>query len=134
MKLFEIPVYALTRERLKEQVDSFVEEEKKKYSIRHGERPSEDHMNELIVREISPQCAWDYNHIVGFVAIVFSGNDIVIEWFSPYYKYRKYYWRTKDKVFLRNDQLVGFHFSILVGMIKFEPLRSLTECRKLLNV
>ena len=107
MKLFEIPIYALTKEKLHERVEKHIV----KLKNEHPDAPEET-IKHVIELTTFPQRLWDYNHIVGYIVISKEDNDIVFDEYLPVETVQKYYWTSKQKRFIQNTGLVGTHFRI----------------------
>ena len=104
-KLFDIPVYALTPGELNSRVEGY---KAKRSEIASGADPE---MHELVVdQEIFPARCWDYNHIVGFIRISATSQDIVFVVFRPKPAVERYSWKSHKKVFLYNVHANGTHF------------------------
>lgn len=114
MKLFEIPIYAYSPEGLQKKVSEYKEKHKESYEVSH-EKIDQQHMNACANFACSPYQTWQYNHIVGYIVIVSEKNDIVFELYlqthSSNYKSR-YIWRSNQKWFLCNQNILGYHFMI----------------------
>ena len=123
MKLFEIPVYALSKEALVHRVEKV----RQKVRIDGADScASEESIKRAIDLETFPQRLWEYNHIIGFIVISKKGDDIILDWYSPEPIFQRYYWRSTKKHFLQNAQLSGYHFYL--GNLKTgEQLRKLLK-------
>lgn len=109
MKLFEIPVYALSKKALEKRV------EKSRQKIRFegtDSQRSKETIKRVIQLETFPQCMWEYNHIIGFIVISQDSYDVILDWYAPEPSIQKYYWHSQKKIFLQNKQLGGQHFYI----------------------
>lgn len=106
-KLFEIPVYAVSRKELSRKVKLL------RLKIRNEhERCSREHM--IAVEELATYSyrLWDYNHIVGYIRISTEGRDIFFDVFLPESKCERYRWKSKRKRFLYNTSANGTHFYV----------------------
>ena len=109
MKLFEIPVYAMSKETLAKRV------EQKSLKIRSenaGRKITEEHIKQIIALETFPQSLWEYNHIIGYIVISKDRNDMALDWYAPIPGIQKYYWTSHTKYYVQNTQLNGCHFYI----------------------
>ncbi len=111
IKLFEIPVYGITKEKLRSRV------ERKIAPYKSGEF-SEDILRLLIQKASYPMSAWDYNHIVGGIQITYDFDQYTVfyELFMPYEELSKYYWDSKRRHFITNQRINGQHFYITESM------------------
>ena len=107
MKIFEIPIYALSKETLSKRVKEHI----KKIEIELGDVPKKT-LEKRIERETFPYKAWDYNHIVGYITISIHNRDVLFDVYHPYPEIKKYYWNTNRKKFVRYDSPSGFHFRV----------------------
>lgn len=107
LKLFEIPVYAISRKNLIDRYRSFCAKLK-------NEHPScsEEHMTSLVALMTYPYRLWDYNHIVGYIRISTNGRDILFDIFLPEPHKDRYHWRSEHKVFLYDISANGTHFYV----------------------
>ena len=106
-KLFEIPVYAVSRKELSRKVKLL------RLKIRNEhERCSREHM--IAVEELAtyPYRLWDYNHIVGYIRISTEGRDIFFDVFLPESKRERYRWKSKRKILLYDTSANGTHFYV----------------------
>ena len=104
-KLFDIPIYALTPGELNSRVESY---KAKLSEITAGADPE---VHELVVdQETFPARCWDYNHIVGYIRISATSQDIVFDVFRPKPAVERYSWKAHKKVFLYNVHANGTHF------------------------
>ena len=106
VKLFEIPIYGLSRETLHARYNKYCDNFHQKYpnaSIECSER--------CIELETASQRCWEYNHIVGYILIYFEFNDI---WFNVYLPKQcdRYRWESCQKTFIRNIFANSTHFRI----------------------
>ncbi len=107
MKLFEIPVYALSKKRLSERVE-YWDKKLREWS----NSTSEEHLRKLVAFDTYPQCLWDYNHIIGVMVVNVNGDDVEIQWYAHVPKPR-YYWHSDRKIFFQNTNKTGYHFRYL---------------------
>ena len=108
MKLFEIPVYALSKEKLEKCVKQKCEKLKKSAVDSNS---SDENLKYVIEHETFPQRLWDYNHIIEYMVLSIDGADIVLDLFAPFER-KKYYWYSSKKQFLQDQQLKGYHNNI----------------------
>lgn len=109
MKLFEIPVYAISKDALIKRVKAKKEKTIKKYDL---SRDFDDKRipQRIIDLETYPQRLWNYNHIVGFITISIEEHDIVFDQYVPANKVERYCWDSNKKIFLKDNELNGYHF------------------------
>ena len=110
-KIFEIPIYALSRSKLQKRVKNAEEAYKKEYLQSHL-KPDNNHYRECLRLLLYPQRLWDYNHIIGFVLIKSDGQDILFEEYLPYKTVERYHWKVSTKHFVVNQMSPGMHFPI----------------------
>lgn len=119
MKLFEIPVYAFSKEMLERRVE---QTRQKIISENANRNLSEHHLNQILALATFPQCLWEYNHIIGYIVVSKCGYDIVLDWYASLPSIQKYYWTSKKKHCLQNVHLNGYHF-YTGNMINGDQLR-----------
>lgn len=107
VKLFEIPVYGLSKETLKHRVEARITELKKECE---SNNVPEAHQMMLIENQTYPMKIWEYNHIVGFIKVSANGHDVLFEVFMRYDGAQKYLWWASRKHFVRNAGTSGLHF------------------------
>lgn len=108
-KLFELPIYALSESALKKR--------SREYSLRFRENlsrydSSEENIDYCIDRQTFPQRIWDFNHIIGFIVISATSQDVLFDVFLPYPEKKRYRWLAYKKVFLHNIMANGTHFYV----------------------
>lgn len=109
MKLFEIPVYAMSKEKLAKRVELKCQ----KIQAENADRNvPEEHMKQVIAIETFPQRLWEYNHIIGYIVISKNETDIILEWYAPIPGVEKYHWNSWKKHYVQNTHLGGYHFYI----------------------
>lgn len=112
MKLFEIPVYALSRDMLLRRYREKRMEIIKERDLIRVFDGDEHKINEKVGLFTYPQRLWDYNHIVGYITICVDSCDISFEQYVPTKPVERYRWSSYTrKVFLMNNMLNGFHFN-----------------------
>lgn len=114
MKLFEIPVYGLTREVLQRRVN--MERLRIKDSFPEDSSATDEYKEMCMGRFTYPKSLWEYNHITGYVIVEKDRSDIVLSWYAELPRTQRYVWKSTKKKFLQNMQLNGYHFYI--GNIK----------------
>ena len=113
-KLFEIPIYPFSPEVFKKRVTKYRESETSKYKKTHSE-VEETRMRQLLYTICYPYQIWDYNHIVGFIAIESDYADVFFELFLQAQGDRHkscYHWKSNNKWFLERQSISGYHFHI----------------------
>ena len=114
MKLFEIPIYAYSPEKFKEITDRYIENQNREYLENHV-KVDKQHMDACAYLACFPYRVWDYNHIVGYISISIEKFDIIFDlYLQAVWEGHKsrYIWRSKQKWFLVNQQITGYHFRI----------------------
>ena len=120
-KLFEIPVYAVCPEELKKRVGIRIAKLKARMAT-----VDRDTMNQIIDHDTFPKRCWDYNHIVGYIRISATPQDIVFDLFLPKPAIDRYVWYSPKKAFLYDVNANGTHF--YTGNMKTnEEIRMATE-------
>ena len=107
IKLFEIPIYGLTQEKLRRRVAKKIE--------LYNNDESVEPIHSLLIKTVSyPMSAWDYNHLVGAIQITYDLDQYTVfyELFMPYLELSKYYWDSKRRHFITNQHINGQHFYI----------------------
>lgn len=134
-KLFDIPIYALSPDELSHRVKKKIDKLKE-----HAAGTDQQMMDLIIDTETFPKRCWDYNHIVGYIRISATRQDIVFDLFLPRPAVERYVWSSPRKAFLYDVNANGTHFytgnmktneeireaadEMLTGMIKdFLPKR-----------
>jgi hypothetical protein len=107
IKLFEIPVYAMSREKLSRKCEQVCAKLRSEHV-----GCSEDHVNAIVALSVHPQRQWDYNHIVGYIKISANCQDIIFDVFLPTPQRERYLWQSGQKVFLYNISANGTHFYV----------------------
>ena len=107
MKLFEIPIYALTKELLSKRVEDQIRRIRERCNTPNM---TDEIMNHIIDIETFPQRVWDYNHIIGYIVISYTGTEVKIDLFEVTPPFEKYHWESKKKKFLQNTIQLGTHF------------------------
>lgn len=109
MKLFEIPIYAISPQELEKKV---VEKKKRIMEDNSKYNFDEKNINTVIERTTFPQRIWLYNHIIGYITIVKKDHDIVFKIFVPSKEIKHYRWESKKKKFVIDRLSTGLHFRI----------------------
>ncbi len=109
MKLFEIPVYALSKSVLEKRVQQKTDEIK---NTKFSQQTPEDHLNQLLDRVMFPQRLWEYNHIIGYIVITKRGQDINLDWYTVFPSLQRYHWDSRQKHYMQNMHVNGQHFFI----------------------
>ena len=107
MKLFEIPVYVLSRALLEKRVNTAFSKFFKKYN---DTGKSETELKKLFDITAYPARLWDYNHIIGYIVISKCGGDMILDWYTLFPGVQKYYWGSGRKKYMQNTHLSGYHF------------------------
>jgi hypothetical protein len=106
-KIFEIPIYAMSKEKLYKKYLNFASSWKKAHL------DASDSINQRCIEiETYPQRLWDYNHIVGYIKISADFQDIIFDVFLPTPNHERYLWKSRQKVFLYDISAVGRHFYV----------------------
>lgn len=106
-KLFDIPIYALRPDELKCRVEQRIAKLKE-----YAAGADRETMDMIIDCETFPKRCWDYNHIVGYIRISATRQDIVFDLFLPRPAVERYIWNSTRKVFLYDVNANGTHFYI----------------------
>ena len=107
IKLFEIPVYAMTKNALLENYGN------KKNKLKAEHPFIDEEMFDSVLRiETYPQRLWEYNHVIGYIAISYSKSDVMFDIYLPVKRSRRYCWTSRRKIWLRNAMANGLHFRI----------------------
>lgn len=104
-KLFDIPIYALSPDELSRKVKQKVDKLKECAAGTDLQT-----MDLIIDAETFPKRCWDYNHIVGYIRISASQQNIVFDLFLPIPAAERYIWNSPRKTFLYDVNTNGTHF------------------------
>lgn len=110
-KLFDIPVYALDEKTLGQRVDAKI-----KTIEKNAPGADRDVLERLTERETFPMRNWDYNHIIGYVQLSLTKQEIIAAVFMPVPTPARYYWDSEKKHFVRNLFANGTH--VYIGNMK----------------
>ena len=111
MKLFEIPIYALSRDSLMKRYSNRRKKLIDKLNLIRTQNGDQNTINHIIELETWPQRLWDYNHIVGYIVIRVDSTDISFEQYTSVESIKRYHWNSKKaKVFLKKNMINGYHF------------------------
>ena len=120
-KLFDIPIYAISPDELRQRVEKKVDKIKE-YAT--GSDPQT--LGLMVETETFPMRCWDYNHIVGYIRISATRQDVVFDLFLPKPMVERYIWYSPRKAFLRDVYASGTHF--YTGNMKTnEEIRKATD-------
>ena len=120
-KLFDIPIYALSPDELGRRVRYKISTVEEKFA-----RSDEETKARVIDRETFPMRCWEYNHIVGYIRVSATRQDIVFDLFVPKPEVERYIWHSPRKAFLYDVNANGTHFYI--GNMKTnEEIREATD-------
>ena len=111
-KIFEIPIYALSRKELNKRVKNVKAGFIAKNNYIPEEIAEDAYNNHLTLYKRN----WDYNHIVGYIQVLKQGNDLKLELYLTVEPQNKYYWISNRKKFLRKQHLNGYR--IYLGQYK----------------
>lgn len=111
MKLFEIPVYALSKNELEIRVKKR-EKEFHYYPYKH----IDESMSDIAVSDTYPKKLYDYNHVVGMIVIYIDKYEVEAKLFKA--RYEKYYWKSGRKKFLEDMHINGAHSRYNINEIK----------------
>lgn len=104
-KLFDIPVYALSPDELNHRVRQKID------NLNEYVAGTDQQTIDLIIdNETFPKRCWDYNHIVGYIRISATRQDIVFDLFLPRPAVERYIWYSPRKAFLYDVHANGTHF------------------------
>ena len=96
-KLFEIPVYALDGKTLNQRVETRI-----KTIEENAPGADREMLNRLVERETFPMRNWGYNHIIGYIQIGLTKQEIVVLVFMPVPAPSRYYWYSDKKYFTQD--------------------------------
>ena len=106
-KLFDIPVYALDEKTLEQRVGAKIKTIKK-----NAPGVERDVLERLTERETFPMRNWEYNHVIGYVQLCLTKQEIIATVFMPVPVPTRYYWNSEKKHFVRNLFANGTHVYI----------------------
>lgn len=104
IKLFEIPIYALSPSKLKNRVSKCILNLKN--ALTHLDDST---VARIIERKTFPMRSWDYNHVVGYIRISASKTDILFDVFLPIPVPERYIWYTTKKLYFQDICANGTH-------------------------
>lgn len=110
-KLFEIPIYALSRSTLEKRVN-YAEASFEKEYLKTNDNVDNEHFQKCLQLAFFPKQLWDYNHIIGYIVIKTDEQDVLLEEYLPYKELERYHWDAEKKHFVVNQMSPGMHFSI----------------------
>ncbi len=111
MKLFEIPIYALSKDALMKRYEKQKNKIINKLELERTQNRDMRKINHIIDLGTYPQRLWEYNHIVGYIIIGFDERDIYFQQYVPAKPIERYRWMNrKNKTFLMDNCLTGCHF------------------------
>ena len=120
-KLYDIPIYALSPDDVSHRVKQKIEK-LKEYAVGTDQQT----MNLIIDNETFPKRCWAYNHIIGYIRISATRQDIVFDLFLPRPAVERYIWNSPRKVFLYDVNANGTR--IYTGNMKTnEEIREATD-------
>ena len=105
IKLFEIPIYALSKKKLKEKVHQ--KEEKLREKIK--DEKTFQYIRESSILHFG---SWEYNHVVGIIKISVKNSSIIYEIYGQTPWVKRYCWYTSKRKAFQNRQIIGTHFYI----------------------
>ena len=111
VKIFEIPIYAISPSKLKERVCKYISKLEK--LLAHLDKDTSDRVIEI---QTFPMRNWDYNHIIGYIRIAVSKSDILFNVFMPLPTPKRYVWTTSKKMLVQDMCTNGTH--LYLGLIK----------------
>lgn len=98
-KLFEIPIYALSRKEL----DKRIKKDRTAFITKNNHIPEDIAVDVFDNKFTLYKRNWDYNHIVGYIQIFKQGNNLKLELYLIVEPQSKYYWKSNRKKFLRKQ-------------------------------
>ena len=105
--IHEIPIYAMKKEELHRKYAKLASTYRAEYS--HSDKET---VNALIALASYPQRLWEYNHLVGFIQISATSQDILFDVFLPTPPRKRYIWKSGKKIFFHNVSANGTHFYV----------------------
>lgn len=106
IKIFDIPIYALSRKQLQKKYDKYMDKQAKIFQL---DCESDVNTN---YNYIYPANCWQFNHIVGYISISCDEKNLDIKLYLPYKPLERYIWHSKQKILLRDSMLNGQHIYI----------------------
>lgn len=98
-KLFEIPIYALSRKEL----DKRIKKDRTAFITKNNHIPEDIAVDVFDNKFTLYKRNWDYNHIVGYIQIFKQENNLKLELYLIVEPKSKYYWKSNRKKFLRKQ-------------------------------
>ena len=113
-KIIEIPIYALSKTKLINRVETRIR------TIRERlDGAGHDTIEQIINAELGDNRYWDYNHIVGYIVVGVTTQDIQILVYLPL-SLQKYSWKSSKKHFIEPTSPKGIHEYIGGGLSNIE--------------
>lgn len=105
--IFHIPVYAISKNQLRQKYANVAAQIRTELS---GKEKSL--IQRIIALQTYPQRLWEYNHIVGYIKISVTSQDVVFNIFLPAPQKQRYRWLSSRKTFLYDISANGTHFYV----------------------
>ena len=107
VKLFDIPIYSMSKKIFYKKWDNFFESEKKKFFSTCSLEQQNNHI-EISKNVIRKQLTWEYNQIIGYIQVYFEMSDICFKIFYP--DIQRCVFDSKQKHFVQDLNILGYHF------------------------
>lgn len=101
MKLFDIPIYAFSKNELESRINKTYARIDNKYG-----NADDELVKTALDKQFRSQRSWDYNHIVGYIRVFFRGSDVKANVFLDN---KRYQWNTNVKTYFRFHPINGLH-------------------------
>lgn len=111
VKLFDIPIYAISPSKLKSRVCKHIIKLKNLFT-----NLDTDMATHVIDIQTFPMRSWDYNHIIGYIRVTASKSDILFDVFLPLPTPKRYIWTTTKKVYVQDMCTNGTH--LYLGLLR----------------
>lgn len=105
--VFHIPVYALSKNQHRQKYADVAAQIQTELSGKENWV-----MQGSIALQTYPQRLWEYNHIVGYIKISVTSQDVVFDVFLPTPQKQRYRWLSSRKTFLYDISANGTHFYV----------------------
>lgn len=107
IKLFDIPIYSMTKKTFHKKWDEMFESQREKYASKSSKEEQQKYVEQL-KDFVRPQLTWEYNQIVGYVQVYFEMSDICFKIYYP--KLKRCVFDSKQKHFVQDLNILGYHF------------------------
>ena len=95
-ELFSVPIFAFSEDALRKRYHDFEKRMRKEF-----DSMPEEMLRNIVDHETFPQRSTLLNHVIGYMAVSFFGNDLYFDVYLPI-KEQRYIWNSKQRSFIQN--------------------------------